>query len=368
MKALRIKLHQTSANYRKEETIDNKMTYPLPPISTVTGALHSICGYTEYHKMLVSIQGNYQSMQNKIYTHHCFLNSTMDDRGLLVKMKNENLLSTAYDKVAEAKKSQGNSFLKGITIQVYNQGLLDEYRNLKEMGNKIALWKKSEEYTDKVAMYKTKKQQLTKQKKTLDKKSTEYTDLVEKEKELKQEKKDWKNKIKEYEETHYKKPIAKFRSLTKSVKKYEILNNITLILHIQAEESVLQDIMENIYDLKSLGRSEDFVDVEEIKLVDLVEPEEEIISSYSAYVNYRDTKSINNVGDGNIIVLTSEGIQGTKYYMGTEYKKEKGKRIFLQDKKVPVVYVSNHSVDEESKNVWIDNAGDEQYIVNFLQK
>ena len=72
MKALRIKLHQTSANYRKEETIDNKMTYPLPPISTVTGALHSICGYTEYHKMLVSIQGNYQSMQNKIYTHHCF--------------------------------------------------------------------------------------------------------------------------------------------------------------------------------------------------------------------------------------------------------------------------------------------------------
>lgn len=270
--------------------------------------------------------------------------------------------------MAEAKKSQGNSFLKGITIQVYNQGLLDEYRNLKEMGNKIALWKKSEEYTDKVAMYKTKKQQLTKQKKTLDKKSTEYTDFVEKEKELKQEEKDWKNKIKEYEETHYKKPIAKFRSLTKSVKKYEILNNITLILHIQAEESVLQDIMENIYDLKSLGRSEDFVDVEEIKLVDLVEPEEEIISSYSAYVNYRDTKPINNVGDGNIIVLTSEGIQGTKYYMGTEYKKEKGKRIFLQDKKVPVVYVSNHSVDEESKNVWIDNAGDEQYIVNFLQK
>ena len=69
-----------------------------------------------------------------------------------------------------------------------------------------------------------------------------------------------------------------------------------------------------------------------------------------------------------LLFLTSEGIQGTKYYMGTEYKKEKGKRIFLQDKKVPVVYVSNHSVDEESKNVWIDNAGDEQYIVNFLQK
>ena len=48
---------------------------------------------------------------------------------------------------------------------------------------------------------------------------------------------------------------------------------------------------QNIYDLKSLGRSEDFVDVEEIKLVDLVEPEEKIISSYSAYVNYQDTSA-----------------------------------------------------------------------------
>ena len=49
----------------------------------------------------------------------------------------------------------------------------------------------------------------------------------------------------------------------------------------------------------------------------------------------------------------------------TEYKKEKGKRIFLQDKKVPVVYVSKHSVDEKSDNVWVD---EKDYIVNFLQK
>lgn len=35
MKALRIVLHQDSANYKKEETLDNKMTYPLPPISTI---------------------------------------------------------------------------------------------------------------------------------------------------------------------------------------------------------------------------------------------------------------------------------------------------------------------------------------------
>ena len=32
-----------------------------------------------------------------------------------------------------------------------------------------------------------------------------------------------------------------------------------------------------------------------------------------------------------------------------------------------MVYVSNHRVDKKSKNVWIDNAGDEQYIVNFYK-
>ena len=50
MKALRIVLHQDSANYKKEETLDNKMTYPLPPISTIIGALHSACNYKEYHR------------------------------------------------------------------------------------------------------------------------------------------------------------------------------------------------------------------------------------------------------------------------------------------------------------------------------
>ena len=44
MKALRIVLTQSSANYKKEETVRNKMTYPLPPFSTIIGAIHSACG------------------------------------------------------------------------------------------------------------------------------------------------------------------------------------------------------------------------------------------------------------------------------------------------------------------------------------
>ena len=55
MKAFRLIIKQTSANYRKPETIKNKMTYPLPPFSTVIGALHNACGYTEYKEMNLSI-------------------------------------------------------------------------------------------------------------------------------------------------------------------------------------------------------------------------------------------------------------------------------------------------------------------------
>ena len=144
MKALRIVLHQDSANYKKEETLDNKMTYPLPPISTIIGALHSACNYKEYHPMDISIQGKFESMHKEPYTDYCFLNSTMDDRGILVKMKNEDFLSKAFDKVAKPTKSQGSSFRNGNTIQVYNKELLDEYRSLKDLADKIKNYKNTE--------------------------------------------------------------------------------------------------------------------------------------------------------------------------------------------------------------------------------
>ena len=79
MEALRIILKQSSANYRKAGTIDNKMTYPLPIPSTIIGALHNICGYTEYHSMDISIQGKFTSLSRKVYTDYCFLNSALDD-------------------------------------------------------------------------------------------------------------------------------------------------------------------------------------------------------------------------------------------------------------------------------------------------
>jgi CRISPR-associated protein Cas5t len=366
MEALRIRLHQVSANYRREETIQNKMTYPLPPLSTVIGALHTICGYTEYHEMKISIQGKFASMHRESYTDYCFLNSTMDDRGILVKMANDSLLSKAFVKVASAKKSQGNSFIKGITIQVHEEKLLEEYRSLYELGKKIAEWKNGE-YKQKLAEYKQKKQELASKKKTIGKGNVGFQEVVDEEKRVKEEEKEYKEKVAQYEEDNYKRPISHFRTLTTSLKYYEILDDIDLILHVNADSQILDDIEENIYNLKFLGRSEDFVDVEEVERVELIQKEEVVDSIYSGYLKYEDVKEEKIYTQGSI---KGRDLFGTKYYLGKKYEIEDGKRKFLDSEKVAVVYTSDFGIDETSENVWLDcfNKDEENgsYIVNFL--
>lgn len=82
MKVVRIKLRQNAASYAREETSDNKMTYPLPHFSTIIGAIHNACGYTEYKPMDISVQGRFRSMQREVYANHTLLNSTNDDRSI----------------------------------------------------------------------------------------------------------------------------------------------------------------------------------------------------------------------------------------------------------------------------------------------
>ncbi|MGL5380010.1 CRISPR-associated protein Cas5 [Clostridium sp.] len=360
MKTLRIVLTQSSANYKREETIENKMTYPLPPIATVIGAIHNACGYREYHPMDISIQGTFESMHKEPYTDYCFLNSVMDDRGILVKMKNDTLLSSAFDKVASAKKSQGNSFRKGITIQVHNESLIDEFRNLKDLKDKIDEYKKSE-FKIKLEEFKDKKVELTKLKKCLDKKSKEFKEVLEKEKEIKTLEKDFKEKVKNYEDENYSRQIGKFRSLTTSLKYYEILNNIELVLHVRSDEQTLKEIEDNIYNLKSIGRSEDFVNVEEAKIVTLAKDDEcDIISNYSAFLNYEDVKSGCIFFDK---AKAGQNVSGTKYYLNKNYRVLDGKRVFEKKK---VIYASQYIIEETSENVLIDREDNRNYIVNFI--
>lgn len=357
--AVRIKLHQTSANYRREETIENKMTYPLPPVSTVIGALHAACGYTEYKEMNVSIQGKFASMHKEPYRDYCFLNSTMDDRGTLVKMRNASMLSNAFTKVASAKKSQGNSFMKGITIDVHNEELLEEYRELKKLGVKIQEYKKTE-YKEKIDEFKEKKKELAEKKKAIGKGNPGFESIAAEEKDIKAEEKQYREAVARYEEEYYKKPVSRFRSLTTSIRYYEILDQVDLIIYISAEENILNDILENAYNLKSIGRSEDFVEVLDVKKVQLEEGKETINSPNCGYLNYEDVKD-EKIYSGD---MGSRIIAGTIYYFGKKYEIMDGKRVFPDRKRV--LYTSNFGIDETSDNVWMDKTENETYIVNFI--
>ena len=359
MEALRIILKQSSANYRKAGTIDNKMTYPLPIPSTIIGALHNICGHTEYHSMDVSIQGKFTSLSRKVYTDYCFLNSALDDRGNLIKVVDPNAFSGAFVKVASAKKSQGNSFKDRITIQVHNEELLQEYCNLKEKSKEIEELKNSE-YKKKLEEFKVLKKEIADKKKKEDKKSEVFKELSEEEKKIKLEEEKYKEEFKKFEYENYTKPYSHFQNLVTSLKSYEILNDIFLILHIKSDEETLKDIENNIFNLQSLGRSEDFVEVIECKMVELQEVEEVIENKLSMYINAKDfyeEKIFTETVDGD------HGSGGTKYYLDKNYEITKEKREF---KKVPVIYSTSVLAEESSENVKADIYNEETILVNFI--
>ena len=359
MKALRLVLTQSSANYKKEETSTNKMTYPLPPYSTVIGAIHVACGYKEYKPMDVSIQGRYESLNLEPYTDYCFLNSIQDDRGILIKFKNSKFLSTAYDKVGKALKSQGNSFRIGTTIHVYNEELLKEYRDLKDLNDKLDNYKKTS-LKDELEKIKAQKKSLATDKKAFKEDKVKLQEVKDKEIEVKNLEKNIKEKFETYKKENYTEPYSKFATLTTSLKYYEMLNNIELVIHIRADEETLIDIEENIYNLKSIGRSEDFVDIKEAKIVELSDSiDKSIRSDYSAYIDFELVKK-------KVIypkVSLVKKCKGTKYYLNKNYVVNNNKREFIKKK---VLYISEYATKKSAENLLFDIDNNKSYIVNFM--
>lgn len=365
MKALRIHIKQSSANYRREETIDNKMTYPLPPYSTVIGALHKACGYSSYHEMKLSIQGNYSGMKKEVYLNHCYLNSLQNDRGILVKVSNPNVLSKGYIRVAEAKKGQGNDFYNGITIEVFSQQYLDEYRELKDLDKQISEFKKSR-FNPLLEKIKARKKKLDMLKNDETLTSERRNRVLYRLKELKNDEKSFKQRMKSYEYEHYQEPISYFKTLTRGPMFYEILYDVDLILHVQSDDETLQCIYENIGNLTCIGRSEDFVQVEECTFTELenIDTEYECATGIAAYV------PIDLLASAGFYLGSKKGIKarGTRFLLNKNYtlSKDRKKRIF---QKKLVAYVSDFAVNEELEeqfdNVFIDH-GEIDYIVSLV--
>ena len=163
-------------------------------------------------------------------------------------------------------------------------------------------------------------------------------------------------KFNDFKLNKYTKEIDKYKSLTTSLKYYEILNEIKLIIHVNSDKEILESIKENIYNLKAIGRSEDFVDVIECEYVGVSNKiEEEIVSEYSAYLNYdlvRQRDILLNRREENIPT------SGTKYWINKVYDRSEGPRKF---EKVKVIYGSKFYIDEDSEGVYFDG----KYIINF---
>lgn len=75
MQAIKVKIKQQTATFRKPTARVYQETYPLPPFSTVVGFLHKIAGFTTYHDMKLSVQGSFQSKTIDLATQHFLTNS-----------------------------------------------------------------------------------------------------------------------------------------------------------------------------------------------------------------------------------------------------------------------------------------------------
>ncbi|MBU3203356.1 type I-B CRISPR-associated protein Cas5b [Clostridium algidicarnis] len=91
MKAIRIELYQNLVNYKKPTSFQLKETYPLPPYSTVSGMIHYACAFEEYKDMKISIQGNYNSKVNDLYTRYEFAGAEYEEIRHNIKLKGKEI-------------------------------------------------------------------------------------------------------------------------------------------------------------------------------------------------------------------------------------------------------------------------------------
>lgn len=297
--------------------------------------------------MQVSVQGKYGSLKRKMFKEDCFLNSLQDDRNILVKMVNPDMLSSAYQVVATAIKAQGNSFEKGITINVVNQQLLDEYRFLKRTKKRIEKNK---------GIIKAKKAKLKAMKADENITKEELKSFADRVKALEKA-------YKKYEEEKYEKPYSMFRTLAKVPKQCEILCDVELVIHIASDEQTMQDILENAHKITAIGRGEDF-----IQLVDVCETE--LISENISFVNkefeaYIPMAVVQNANKTFKLIGKKEGIyrNGTKYLINKEYVIENSggkKRVF---NKIPVLYTGRFRVAKATEGVYLDKTENATFAV-----
>lgn len=334
-RVIKIKLSQNVANYGIAEEITMKNTLPLPAVSTVLGSIHKAAGWKDYHKIRVGIKGEYGSISKKMYMTTTFLDYVCPDRGMFVKMVSSNVLSNAYEIVAKPLYGDDNSrrnfrIKKG--YKILREDLLDEYlqlkNNIQETSDKIK--KLNKEKSDKV-------------------KETEDNDLK---RTIKQ---DYSKKIKETKE--YKKKLEielqKYKSVEKIPQYINLLTDVRLTLYLVPERQEDYDvIMNHVDDLKTIGRSEDFVDIQSAKILSCSNATTGRIDEHT-YIPRR-------VSDD--FTCNGNKLCGTIMSIREQWHIDKNnKRIF---NKIPCLWASNVELKNKNDKTFVDENNEMFVLIN----
>lgn len=297
MKAVRIKLYQNLVNYKKPTSFQLKETYPLPPYSTVSGMIHTVCGFfnNQYKEMDISVQGKYYSKVNDLFTRYEFKNdSSIYDSYTICKScgnvqgsKKKTCNLCKSNDVIYKKKARGNF--------VCTKNILGGY-----IGKEKTLYK-----------------------------DTDYIDN----------------------------DINGGISIVRGVATTELLVDVELIIHVRPRD---ENLIEKIYqgfknpdEYISLGRREDIARIDEVKIVDIenYNNDESITLKYDAYIPVKLKK----------IVKTN----ATIYKLNKNYnlvEARKGNYI-RQWNKVDVIHgVMNRNEIIEDADILMDQDG---YLVFF---
>lgn len=122
------------------------------------------------------------------------------------------------------------------------------------------------------------------------------------------------------------------------------LLNVEIVVHIKADDEIVDKIYNNIINGKetfTLGRNEDLVRVEEIKYINKISMKNETINRYNAYIpDY---------------IFEKEELTGINYRLNTTYTIENDLRRW---NKVNVKFIERHTDNILDENVEADEDGD----------
>ncbi|SCJ54430.1 Uncharacterized protein predicted to be involved in DNA repair (RAMP superfamily) [uncultured Eubacterium sp.] len=337
MKVIKIILTQTTANYRQPEQIKLRSTFPLPPVSTILGGIHKATRWGKYHPIHIGIKGKYGVLSRRTYTNQYVYDRIQYDRGYFVRFTAPNAFSNAYIQIA--KPLMGGALGKrklrtGEGFVVLEKEMLDNFFGMKDELEKI----NNELKELKTARIKeTKGKGLTREEKRLARRP--YDEKIE-------------NLTVRKDELNFE--LSHYQSFEKIPMMVDLLNDIKLTLHLVADSpDDYRDILGCIYDIKSFGRSEDFINVETIEELDYSIAESGTIKE-SIYIPKSECKFFEREG--------GKKMGGTVYYLNEQYHiNEKGQRIF---NKIPCLYASNVNLKERGERTFVDETGELFVLIN----